>query len=72
MPEAGAALSNIGVISAGFWHSCAVTSEGAASCWGDSGYGQLGGGEALRTTPGAVVELLPAAIFATYLPLVVR
>ena len=36
-------MTGVQAISAGFTHTCAVQS-GAARCWGDNGYGQLGNG----------------------------
>ena len=36
---------------AGLEHSCAVTRDGSASCWGDNHFGQLGGGLDLDQVP---------------------
>ncbi len=32
------------MISAGNWHSCAITTDGLAYCWGSDGFGRLGDG----------------------------
>ena len=36
--------SGVVAVSGGRWYSCAVTSAGAAKCWGDNGSGELGRG----------------------------
>jgi hypothetical protein len=45
--EAGISLTQI---SSGRWHSCAVTSQGQALCWGNNEYGQAGNSEQLAAT----------------------
>jgi alpha-tubulin suppressor-like RCC1 family protein len=45
-------------VAAGYWHSCTVTSEGHALCWGQNIWGQIGDGtKKLRSTPTQVVGL---------------
>src|SRR5207249_2488235 len=40
------------MISTGVWHTCGVTPGGAAYCWGDNFFGQLGDGTSVaRATP---------------------
>lgn len=43
-PDGGPAL-RFASISAGRWHTCALTVDGQAYCWGAGGNGQLGNGE---------------------------
>ena len=50
--------AGVAAIAAGAYHSCAVTAAGAALCWGQNDWGQLGDGTATsRTTPTAVSGL---------------
>lgn len=50
VPVTGLA-SGVAAISAGDYHSCAVSTSGAAKCWGSNAYGRLGNGS---TTDSAV------------------
>jgi alpha-tubulin suppressor-like RCC1 family protein len=44
-------------LAAGFYHTCGLTSDGAAYCWGQNDYGQLGDGTKIsRWSPVAVAS----------------
>ena len=41
-PTAVAATPSFVSLAVGYYHNCALTADGAAFCWGDNSYGQLG------------------------------
>ncbi len=48
---------NFASISAGGWHSCALTAEGVAYCWGRNEHGQLGNNSTIESMRPVAVEL---------------
>ena len=48
-PAAVPGLPRLSDISAGFRHTCGVTSGGKGHCWGSNAFGQLGGGSFIST-----------------------
>lgn len=56
--------SGVTSLSAGYWHSCAVTATGAVRCWGAGYDGQLGvaGSPYSLAVPGEVVGLTSPAV----------
>ena len=50
--------SGVRAVTAGIWHSSAITSAKAARCWGQNNFGQVGDGTTVnRSTPVAVAGL---------------
>ena len=55
-------LSNATSVAGGFWHSCAVKSDGTAWCWGYNGHGELGNGTTNNTSTPVQVSGITNAV----------
>lgn len=61
-PGIVAGLSGVTAITAGYDHTCALTSSGTVHCWGNNEYGKLGDGTTTnRRTPVSVTGIAGAA-----------
>jgi len=54
--------SGVTAISAGWFHTCAVTATGGAKCWGVNEHGELGDGSYINRASAVDVSGLPSAV----------
>ena len=69
LPVSVVGITDATAITTGLLHTCALHRTGAVSCWGDTGYGQLGNGQSgyiyASAVPLAVVGVADATAIAT-------
>ena len=52
-------LRDARAITAGYWHTCALTRPGAVHCWGRNDFGQLGDGTQVNRAAPAEIAACP-------------
>lgn len=57
VPDGRALATGVTSVSAGSHHTCAVTADGAATCWGSNFFGQLGNGATSRSNEPTPVDV---------------